>query len=350
MKTMVSPHAHHGHSAHQEMKQTELAAPAKPIIETLTVDDLKAQEKTSFPKDKKVYDLKLVLGGDMKRYIWHINGKAIHQDRNIDINEGDIVRFTFVNDTMMHHPMHLHGHFFRVLNKHGDVSPLKHTVDVPPHGSRTIEFYANEPGQWMLHCHNLYHMKTGMARVVKYTSFTPQGEMEKFDKIDPHLRDHVYFNGMVEAATNHAQASLRLSRTWESLEGRFETREYENLDHAEGDIFYRRWFSRYFNLILGGAHYAELEDNQTRGVLGVGYLLPLLVETHLLVDHEGKLRLDIERKFQWTRRLYSDVEVVFRDSADSEFEVTLMYADRWNWSAGLMLTEESLGVGAQYNF
>ena len=72
-----------------------------------------------------------------------------------------------------HHPMHLHGHFFRVLNASKEFSPLKHTVDVPPHVTRVIEFLANEPGEWLLHCHNLYHMKSGMARIVKYVSFTP---------------------------------------------------------------------------------------------------------------------------------------------------------------------------------
>lgn len=338
------------HSGPHEMNHKMPVSMEDNVLETLTVDELKAKEKTSFSKDKKVYDLKLVLGGDMERYIWHINGKAIHQDRNININEGDVVRFTFENQTMMHHPMHLHGHFFRVLNKHGDYSPLKHTVDVPPHGTRTIEFYANEPGQWMLHCHNLYHMKTGMARVVKYTSYTPKGEMEKYDKADPHLHDHLYYNGMVEAATNHAQAFLRLSKTWGTLEGRLETREYDDLDHAEGDLFYRRWFSNFFNVIVGGTHYTEYENDKTRGVVGVGYMLPMMIETNLLVDHKGKLRFDIERKFQWTKNFYSDVDVVLRDGADTEYEISLMYAHRWDWSAGIMLTEESLGFGAHYNF
>lgn len=151
---------------HSKMDHAAMAHGVKSsphVVENLTVDNLKSLAMTAYPKSKPIYDLKLILGGDMERYVWHINGKAIHEDRTIEINEGDVVRFTFVNDTMMHHPMHLHGHFFRVVNANGDFSPLKHTVDVPPHGSRTIEFYANEPGQWMLHCHNLYHMKTGMA-------------------------------------------------------------------------------------------------------------------------------------------------------------------------------------------
>ena len=329
---------HENHSSHAQNS------------DTLTVDDLRAREKTSFPAGKKRYDLKLILGGDMERYVWHINGKAIHEDRNININEGDVVRFTFVNETMMHHPMHLHGHFFRVINKQGAFSPLKHTVDVPPHGSRIIEFFADEPGQWMLHCHNLYHLKSGMARVVKYTSYTPTGKMAEYDRKDPHLNDHLYFNGMVEAATNHAQAFFRLSKTWDTAEGRFETRKYDSLDHAEGDLFYRRWFSNFFNVIVGGTHYTGYKDNKTRGVAGFGYILPMMIETNLLLDHRGKYRINIDRKFQWTKYFYTDVDFVFRQSEDTEFEVTLMYANRWEWSAGLMFTEESVGFGAQYNF
>jgi FtsP/CotA-like multicopper oxidase with cupredoxin domain len=106
-------------------------------VETLTVDEIKAKEPTTLSAKAPRYELKLVLGGDMERYIWHINGKANHEDRTITISEGDVVRFTFEKGTMMHHPVHLHGHFFRLLNQFGESSPLKHTADVPLHGVRT---------------------------------------------------------------------------------------------------------------------------------------------------------------------------------------------------------------------
>lgn len=339
--------ASHQMSDHHHNMHAPKPAESLREVESLSVDELKSSSSTAFPEKTKVHDVKLVLGGDMERYVWHINGKAIHEDRTITINEGDVVRFTFVNDTMMHHPMHLHGHFFRVLNKFGDQSPMKHTVDVPPHGNRTIEFLANEPGEWMLHCHNLYHMKTGMARVVKYSSFTPSPEIAKHQKHDPHLHDHYYVNGMLEGSTNHAQAKLRLSKTWDTFEGKIESREEKSgVWNFEGDLLYRRWFNRFFNLTVGGTSF---EDRQ-RGVVGVGYMLPLLVETTLLVDHEGKLRLDLDKRFQWTKYIFSEVEVSLRQEHKAEFEVSLMYASNWAWSAGLMVTEKKLGAGIEYQF
>lgn len=316
------------------------------VVDTLTVDSLTALEPTTLPKEAKVHDVKLVLGGDMERYIWHINGKAIHEDRLLMINKGEVIRFTFQNDTMMHHPMHFHGHFFRVINESGDRSPLKHTVDVPPHGSRTIEFYANEPGQWMLHCHNLYHMKTGMARVVRYSDFNLTPEMQKHDGHDPHLHDHLYWTGALEASTNHGRAYFRASKTWDTLELEVETSERNKKWDVEGDLLYRRWFGQYFNILAGGTSFHEHQ----RATIGVGYMLPLMFETDLRIDSKGDLRLDIERRFQWTKNIFTEGELTFRQHEDPEWEVSLMYGPNWHWAAGLMLTDDKLGAGLEWKF
>jgi FtsP/CotA-like multicopper oxidase with cupredoxin domain len=334
-------HSTMDHSAHESAKQDKTG----PVAESLTVDEIRAKEKTTLPVRAPRFDLKLVLGGDMERYIWHINGEAIHQDRTITINEGDVVRFTFENETMMHHPMHLHGHFFRVLNKFGEWSPLKHTIDVPPHASRTIEFYANEPGEWMLHCHNLYHMKTGMARVVKYSSYKPKPEIEGHQNHDPHLHDHLYHDGSVRLATNLGEARFRLSKTWDTLEARVETRKDEEWD-VDGDLFYRRWFGQYLNFILG----ADSFHRERRGLIGVGYLLPMLIETNLLVDGRGRWRLDLEKQFQWTKYISSGVELKQRQWEEPEWTISLFYRDRWSWGAGLMFTGKTVGAGFDYRF
>jgi CopA family copper-resistance protein len=343
-------------------EQMGASAPAEPTgsaapVESLTVNALAALQPTTLPKDAPVHELKLVLGGDMERYVWHINGKAVTEDRLLYIKEGEVVRFTFVNETMMHHPMHLHGHFFRVLTEKGELSPLKHTVDVSPHMTRTIEFYANESGQWMLHCHNLYHMDSGMARVVRYKDFKLDEAMQIHDKHDPHTHEHLYTYGALEAASNHASAQFKLMRTWDELDLQLESAQIEGKNFAydkpwetEGDLYYRRWFGNWLNVFGGGSLY----DEEGYATVGVGYILPLLIDVAASVNHEGKFRFDLERKFQWTKTLFSDADFTWRPNwggeRDTEFEVSLMYGSQWHWAAGLMFTEKSAGVGAQVQF
>jgi multicopper oxidase len=115
----------------------------------------------------------------MKEYLWSMGGQYFPEMYSPDgkaeplmIRLGDRVRIRFTNGTMMYHPMHLHGHFFRVLPRPGAwddaTAPLKDTVGVGPMQKVDIEFYADNPGRWFFHCHNLYHMMAGMARVVQY--------------------------------------------------------------------------------------------------------------------------------------------------------------------------------------
>ncbi len=347
-------HEHHEHMNHEMHSNSEEAALT---VETLTVENLKSLSPTVNPKAAKTHDVKLELDGDMERYVWSINGKGIHEERTIEIKEGDVVRFNFVNNTMMHHPMHLHGHFFRVLNKNDEYSPLKHTVDVPPNGQRTIEFYANEPGQWMLHCHNLYHMKTGMARIVKYSSFTPSAEMAMHEKHDPHMHEHWYFYGKAAASTNQVGLNLRTSQTRNEFSLRAESTKSGSESfstvgswHDEGDLIYRRWADNYLNYVIGGTSY----EKESYGIIGVGYKLPLLIHSNFLVNNKGKIRIDLEKHFQWTTSLFSEVEVFWRpqwgEDEETEIKSTLMYGPGWSWAAGLTLTKDSIGAGAQLRF
>jgi FtsP/CotA-like multicopper oxidase with cupredoxin domain len=139
----------------------------KPGPRALAYAQLRVPETTALP-DGPVRDFRLVLAGDMRRYVWTIDGQAYPDASPLLIRQGDRVRVELVNETMMWHPMHLHGHFFRLLASGGTNAPLKHTVNVEPGQSVRIEFAADNPGRWFFHCHNLYHLEAGMARVWEY--------------------------------------------------------------------------------------------------------------------------------------------------------------------------------------
>jgi len=109
----------------------------------------------------------LHLTGNMERYMWSFDGKTLTQAGDpIPIRTGERVRVNLINDTMMSHPIHLHGHFFELVTGHGDHSPRKHTVNVAPGGKVSFDVTGVE-GDWAFHCHMLYHMHAGMMRVVQ---------------------------------------------------------------------------------------------------------------------------------------------------------------------------------------
>lgn len=107
------------------------------------------------------------LGGSMSRYIWTLNGKNAADAEPIALGWNERVKLTFVNESMMAHPMHLHGMFVQLVNgQPADRLPNKHTVIVEPGKSYSVMLTANEPGEWAFHCHLLYHMASGMMTKV----------------------------------------------------------------------------------------------------------------------------------------------------------------------------------------
>lgn len=106
------------------------------------------------------------LTGNMERFVWGFNGKKFSESEPIRIQLGEKVRFTLINNTMMEHPIHLHGFFTVLENGQGNYMPLKHTVNVKPGERLSYFFFAHTPGHWAFHCHLLYHMETGMFRTI----------------------------------------------------------------------------------------------------------------------------------------------------------------------------------------
>ena len=109
----------------------------------------------------------LALAGPGQGYTWTINGQTYSPDQGLPVHAGQRVRLAMSNTTTMFHPMHLHGHTFQVVAPSG-VGPRKDTVNVLPGQTVTVEFDADNPGQWLTHCHNIYHGESGMMTVVSY--------------------------------------------------------------------------------------------------------------------------------------------------------------------------------------
>lgn len=108
-------------------------------------------------------ELVIRLGGNMERYIWTINGKKFSEAEPLQVKYGERIRLKFVNDSMMAHPMHLHGMFMQLENgQQAENLPNKHTVIVPPGKTVTALLTADALGEWAIHCHLLYHMSAGM--------------------------------------------------------------------------------------------------------------------------------------------------------------------------------------------
>jgi multicopper oxidase len=145
------------------------AATARPAYlrgRLLTVTDLSAASSVALRSRRADRTHTLRLGGSMRPYVWTINGRTFDHENPLPVVQGNRVLLRFVNETMMFHPMHLHGHTFQVSPR--DRGPRKDTVIVKPMHAVEVAFDAVNPGQWMLHCHNAYHAERGMMTTLSY--------------------------------------------------------------------------------------------------------------------------------------------------------------------------------------
>lgn len=131
----------------------------------LSYADLKAQ-KPLYEDREPTREIEVRLTGNMERYIWSIDGIKFSDAEPIRLKYGERVRFTFVNETMMTHPMHLHGMWSILDNGNDKWNPAMHVVSVSPGTTVHMETEVDAPGAWAFHCHLLYHMAAGMFRKV----------------------------------------------------------------------------------------------------------------------------------------------------------------------------------------
>ncbi|MGD6745840.1 multicopper oxidase family protein [Streptomyces sp. BH106] len=129
----------------------------------LTADKLRSADSVTLPSRKPDRTIKLRLTGGMAKYDWAFNKKPYDPDERYPVRAGERIRLVFANATSMWHPVHLHGHTFALPN-----GPRKDTAIVLPNRTLTADFDADNPGLWMLHCHNVYHSEAGMMTVLGY--------------------------------------------------------------------------------------------------------------------------------------------------------------------------------------
>lgn len=260
-------------------------------------DYLKSTKKTSFPSDQPINEVLLNLTGNMWRYIWSMNGVPLAEADKIKIEGGKVTRITLNNLTMMHHPMHLHGHFFRVINNKAEYSPLKHTVNVPPMQQVTIEFEGTEDGDWFFHCHVLYHMMGGMARVFSYE--TPRDPRMKGFPLKKLINesDEYFHWGTTEIASHMSEINLVSS----NIRNQFNINlEYGYNQNIEAEVSYERYLYDYFRFFAG----LNIENNvpkslgeiNTTAVVGIRFLTPYLFNLDVRLDSNLRPEFRIDRE------------------------------------------------------
>jgi hypothetical protein len=314
-------------------------------------DKLRALQPTAFDPQKPVREIRLTLDGDMERYVWFLNNKPLSETDHIEIKRDEIVRFIMINRTMMHHPMHLHGHFFRVLNVQGDYSPLKHTVDVAPMTTTVIEFAAEEFGDWFFHCHLLYHMESGMARVVHYQGFTA-------DPATAAVRDRLYHDpfylyGRVDALSQMTQGALVYANTRHIFSAEWQTG-WQRVDDTEWEVVptYDHYLNR-FASIFAGVDLEGVDDrfDKHEGVFGLRYLLPLNIGSRVWVDTAGEFQFAVSKHLEFTPRLAIFSEAAYDTEEQWEVRAGASYMLSKNFSLiGQWHSEYGWGGGLRWQF
>lgn len=171
----VNSHAGHGATASRNLHASHAPQAAKPetqgIHPILDYQDLTSPIPEHGLMGAPDREITLRLTGNMNRYSWSFDDVKYSDAEPIRVTLGERIRFTYVNETMMNHPIHIHGLWQYLDNGHGMYNPKKHVINVKPGQTVSVEVPADTVGEWAFHCHLLYHMDTGMFRklIVEHT-------------------------------------------------------------------------------------------------------------------------------------------------------------------------------------
>jgi FtsP/CotA-like multicopper oxidase with cupredoxin domain/uncharacterized protein involved in copper resistance len=328
---------------HHEMKM-----PTEPTIigdtfssnhhtHAMTTPDTKYQPitaavKTNDPTKPIASVINMELFGYMDRFIWFINGVPEYNAKPLVFEPSKRYRLVFKNTSMMHHPMHIHGHWFILREGKGAYDPLLHTIDVPPGATIVADVDTDASGQWLFHCHFLYHMMAGMSRVVQYSTLIdivhneakPQHQIQStryhnrpivsVDEVRPinhelvkHPMAHLsqfWFASFLELSMNPFQNTQKFTYKglygpdWNKLELLIEDAERVKgqIEDADIDIFYWHLLSQFW-AIKGGVNYTYRPSRTPYWQPGIGIegLMPYFIDTNVRsYFRSGSVKLDVE--------------------------------------------------------
>ncbi len=373
-----------GHDMHNmQMGEDSNSPDAMKDIVTLNYAMLKSPVATTLPSDAPVKELFFELTGNMNRYVWSINNKVISEKEKILIRKGENVRIILYNNSMMRHPMHLHGHDFRILNGQGAHAPLKNVLDIMPMETDTIEFNANVYGDWFFHCHILYHMMSGMGRIFSYENQPANPEitnpgLAKRKFISEDRKFHFMLSAGIETNGSDGEAMFANTRwnaktMWhlgfhsghgyesETMFGRYFGKMQWLYAYTGFDYHYKTDGPTQKNFvdmegspknIFGSEEmnwFGQRSDKNNRqtAVLGIAYTLPMLLVADIRVDLNSKLRFQLAREdIPLTKRFRGSIML----NTDKEYMIGLHYIamklislsthydSDMGWGAGLMFT------------
>jgi CopA family copper-resistance protein len=378
-----------GHTAHNmqmpnnnSMAGMNMEAESSDIV-TLNYTMLKAPEKTTLPNGPW-RDLKFDLTGNMNRYVWSLDNKVVSESDKILIKKGERLRIVLFNNSMMRHPMHLHGHDFRLLNEQGEYAPMKNIIDIMPMERDTIEFYAGEAGgDWFFHCHILYHMMSGMGRVFSYENSPANPDLPdaKVAKKGLNSDDRMFHPmGKVGIESNGSDGEFMLAQTrwkastlWhlgyhdehgyesETMIGRYLGRMQWWYPYIGFDYHYKKEgaFQKTFFDVSGSIKnifgseeknwfgQKSNKNNRHTVVAGIAYTLPTLTTADFRVDGDGKFRFQLSRedipltprlRFNWMLNTDKEYAAGFRYITTKYVSLSTHYDSDMGIGAGITLT------------
>jgi FtsP/CotA-like multicopper oxidase with cupredoxin domain len=351
-----------------KMADNDAKSKSLPEIVTLNYAMLKSPTKTTLPTNVPVKEIRFELTGNMNRYVWSMDNRVLSEVDKILIKKGENVRIVLYNGSMMRHPMHLHGHDFRVLNGQGEYAPLKNVLDIMPMETDTIEFNANLEGDWFFHCHILYHMMAGMNRVFSYEQqadnpYLPNKKWAYKQLQKESNQFHVMAENDLATNGNDGMAMLQNTRWSVGTEWRLgyhDKHGYETETHIGRYIGKMQWFMPFVGFDWRYRKFgideketnlfgqSNSKDNRSLFSAGFNYTLPMLAIFQAEVFHNGDARLQLMREdIPISKRLRAG----FMINTDKEYMVDLRYIISRNIGVRTHYDSDmGYGVGLSLNY